>query len=189
MSDNFSLKSSGMLYGHLTVTVYDVKNGKKKLFRITKKNQITNKGREVVLALLAQDPLSAIPYQANPEYNQIWSLGIGTGSAPADVTDTTLYSEVLPPTGRMVLTTAEREYVIIPGSPGTYEIQIHKELPAHTLTGTLLAEAGLFTRGDNDDPSLAANNVLYARQIHPVFEKGEFMAVEYDWRLGMLVQL
>ena len=183
-----NMKTGGTLYGHLTVTVYDVKNGqRKRLLRISKKNQITNGGREVVLALLAQDPGGAYPVQVNPEYGQIWSLAIGTGSAPPDVGDISLYSEVVPPGGRLVLTIpAEREYVITPGS--VYEIQIHKELPPHTLTGTFLAEAGLYTRGDNDDPSLSADQVLYARQIHPVFEKGEFMAVEYDWRLGMLVQ-
>jgi hypothetical protein len=176
-----------MLYGHLTITVYDVKSGKKKrLFRIAKKNQITNGGREVVVALLAQDAGGTI-LQANPEYNQIWSLAVGTNSTPPSIGDISLYSEVLPPGGRMVLTIpAEREFVIVP--PSIFEVHIHKELPTHTLTGTMLAEAGLYTRGDNDLPSASGNQVLYARQIHPVFEKGEFMAVEYDWRLGMLAQ-
>jgi hypothetical protein len=181
---NTSLSSDGMLYGHLTVTVYDVKNGqKKRLFRMANHNQITNLGREVVLALLAQDAMGTV-YQANPAYNQIWTLAVGSDSTPPSVTDTSLYTEQ----GRYQLTIpTEREYVIVP--PNIFEIHVHKEIGAGVLTGITVAEAGLYTRGDDDDPSLAANQVLYARQIHPAFVKGATMAVEYDWRLGMLLQL
>lgn len=179
------LKSSGTLYGHLTVTVYDVKNGqKKRRFRISKKNQITNGGRAVVLALLAQDAAGAA-LQIDPTYNQIWSLAVGNDSTPVSVGDIALYGELT--LGRYALTIpVEREYVIIP--PTTYEIHIHKEIAAGLHDGETFAEAGLYTRGDDDDPTISVGQTLYARQIHPAFVKGAAMAVEYDWRLGMLVQ-
>lgn len=175
-----SLVSNGRLYGHMTVTVYDVKNGtKRRVLRIAKKNQVTNGGREAVLSLLAQDPAGSV-YQQNPEYNQIWSLAIGSDGTPVSILDISLYAEV----DRMTLTVpTERELIIVP--PGIFEIHVHKEVPPGVHTGVHFQEAGLYTRGDGLDPT---TQVLYARQTHPEFEKGASMAVEYDWRLGMLVQ-
>lgn len=180
MSAKTSLVSNGHLYGHMTVTVYDVKNGKKrKVLRITKKNQVTNGGRESVLALLAQDPAGLV-IQQHPEYNQIWSLAIGSDGTPVSILDMSLYAEI----DRLALTIpAEREYIVVP--PAIFEIHIHKEVPPGVHTGVHFQEAGLYTRGDGVDPM---TQVLYARQTHPEFEKGASMAVEYDWRLGMLVQ-
>jgi hypothetical protein len=184
MSQKTSLSSGGKLYGHLTVTVYEVKNGqRRRVLRMANKNQVTNGGRETVLALLAQDIAGTIQQQ-NPNYNQIWSLAVGDNPTPVSIGDVSLYSE-LPP--RRVLTIpAEREFIIVP--PNIFEIHIHKEIPPGDLTGAHLCEAGLYTRGSTDDPTTSLNQVLYARQIHPEFEKGALMAVEYDWRLGMLVQ-
>jgi hypothetical protein len=175
-----TLKSGGTLYGHLTVTVYEVKNGRKvRKLRMAKKNQITNAGREVVLALLAQDP-AGTDVQANPDHGQIWSLAVGDDGTPVSVLDTSLYGEL----GRYDLTIPlEREYIIVP--PNIFEIHVHKEIPAGTLTGSVFAEAGLLTMGDGVVP---ATQILYARQTHPDVTKGAAMAIEYDWRLGMLVQ-
>jgi hypothetical protein len=184
MTQKHSLSSNGTLYGHLTVTVYDVKGGKRRrLMRIAKKNQITNLGREAVLACLAQDPFGTV-LQANPIYNQIWALAVGSNATPPSIGDVSLYAE-LPPR-RVLAVPAEREYIIVP--PTIFEIHIHKEIPAGELTSSTLAEAGLYTRGSDPDPLLTTNSILYARQIHPAFVKGAAMAVEYDWRLGMLVQ-
>lgn len=178
------LCSNSTLYGHLTIQVYAVKNGRRRrILRMSNKNLVTNLGREAVLALLAQDAAGTV-LQANPAYNQIWALAVGSDSTPPSILDTSLYTEE----GRYQLTVpAEREYVIVP--PNIFEIHVHKEIAAGTLTGITVAEAGLYTRGDNDNPALAANQILYARQIHPAFTKGATMAVEYEWKLGMLVQL
>lgn len=184
MTKKTSLSSSGKLYGHLTVTVYEVKNGqRRRVLRMANKNQITNGGRETVLALLAQDPAGTIQQQ-NPNYNQIWSLAVGDNSTPVSIGDVSLYHELLP--RRVLVIPAEREFIIVP--PNIFEVHVHKEIPPGELTGANLCEAGLYTRGDNDLPNLSNHQVLYARQIHPVFTKGALMAVEYDWRLGMLVQ-
>jgi len=175
-----SMKSSGTLYGHLTVTVYEVKNGQKvRKLRIAMKNQITNGGRESVLAFLAQDPLGTTEQQ-NPEYGQIWSLAVGDDATPVSVLDTALYNELDRYTLAIPL---EREFVIVP--PNIFEVHVHKEVPAGTLTGATFAEAGLLTRGDG---VLPATQALYARQTHPAVVKSAAMAIEYDWRLGMLVQ-
>lgn len=175
-----SMKSSGTLYGHLTVTVYEVKNGRKiRKLRMANKNQITNGGRESVLAFLAQDPFGTTGQQ-NPEYGQIWSLAVGDDATPVSVLDTALYNEL----DRYALAIPlEREFVIVP--PNIFEVHVHKEVPPHVLTGATFAEAGLYTRGDGIVP---ATQILYARQTHPAVVKSDPMAIEYDWRLGMLIQ-
>jgi len=180
-----SIGSTGTLFGNFGMVVYDVnpKTGKKKrLFRVTKHNQITHLGREAVLSLLAQDVMGTV-LQANPIYNQIWAIALGADGTPPSITDASLYSEV----GRyqLVVPTA-RELVVVP--PSIYEIHVSYTLAPGVLTGVTLAEAGLYTRGDNDDPSIAANQVLYARQIHPMFTIGATMSIEYSWILGLLVQ-
>jgi hypothetical protein len=175
--------TAGTLFGNFGLVVYDVKNGeKKRLFGIQKHNQITNLGREAVLSLLAQDAMGT-PAQQHPEYSQIWSIAYGSDGTPPSITDTSLYSELQ----RDQLTIpAERELVVV--SPSIYQVHISHTLGPGVLVGATLAEAGLYTRGDNDDPSLAANQVLYARQIHPMFTIGATMSIEYAWVLGLLVQ-
>jgi hypothetical protein len=177
--------SAGTLYGHLTVSIflYDVKTGRRRrTLRLSMKNQVTNAGRTAALALLCQDPAGTV-IQANPQYSQLWSLAVGSDGTPPAVTDVSLYSEAA--RYSLVIPT-EREYIVIP--PNIFEIDVHKEIPAGVLTGVTLAEAGLYTRGDNDDPALAANQVLYARQIFPGVLKGATMSIEFDWKLGLLVQ-
>jgi hypothetical protein len=94
--------------------------------------------------------------------------------------DTALYNEL----DRYALAIPlEREFIIVP--PNIFEVHVHKEVPAGTLTGSTFAEAGLYTRGDGVVP---ATQTLYARQKHPAVVKSATMAIEYDWRLGMLIQ-
>lgn len=176
------------LYGRLQVRAYDVKGKRPKLlFRYTKMNQIVNGGRDIVLELLAQISGDPGP-QGNPYWNTIWSLSAGEDPTPAIATQTQLGAPVW--TGQLSLPT-ERVYI-----PSLFEINVVKQLPAGEATGAMLAEAGLFVRGEYDDPAAASvpnwelipGRRLYARQTHPVFEKGATMAVIYDWHLGLTVQ-
>ena len=169
------------LYGEMTVTVYDVKRGKTvQLYRIVKKNQITNIGRQIVLELLTQYSAGSI-YQQNPEYNNIWSLSVGTDSTPPTLGDTGLGAAVW--SGEFSLGAGERALDLV-----NFEVNITKEVPAGQATGSTITEAGLFTRGDNDDPGLATYRRLYARQVHPGIIKTATMFITYDWRLGVTIQ-
>jgi len=171
------------LYGRMTVTAYD--EGVK-VYRCVKMNQITDKGRESVLELLAQVlPATGIP-QTNPEYNKLWSLSVGEDPTPPASTQTALLSPVW--TDALAIP-AERLYV-----PSLFEIHVHKEIPAGTATGAVLAEAGIFTRGSRSapDPGDAWETILhrrmYARQIFPAITKGATMSIVFDWHLGMTIQ-
>ena len=179
------------LFGHLTVTAYNVnpKSGsRERLFRISKRNQITNDGRICNLEMLAQlNPTGAFPTPIyNPYWNQIWSLGVGIDGTPAMSTQSALLSPVW--NGQLIIPT-ERVY-----NPALFDINVLKELPVGEATGSILAEAGLFTRGQLDAPVSPdpwegiADRRMYARQTHSPFEKGSSMSVTYDWHLGLTVQ-
>lgn len=181
----------GQLYGHLTMRVYDVKRGKRELlYKVTKRNQITNLGRKVLLEALAGEVGQAeVPYATDVErqtWNTIWSLSVGTGSTPAAASQTQLDT----PVWTVELSPAERVY-----TSSLYEVNIIKEIPAGEATGDTITEAGLFTKGKyaNSTEAGAAWEVihgrrLYARQTVPAFLKGLSMSVTFDWKLGLTVQ-
>lgn len=183
-----SLKDYMQLYGRLQVRLYDVKHGKKVLKRrFTKMNQIVNGGRDMILELLAQIASDPGP-QGNPYWNTVWSISAGTDPIPAMATQTQLGSPVW--TAQLAPVT-ERIYNV-----PLHEINVIKAFPAGTGTGSVLAEAGLFVRGQYADPTAAGvatwelipGRRMYARQTHPAFTKGATMEVVYDWHLGMTVQ-
>jgi len=167
------------LFGELTITLYDVKTGRR-IRRMQKRNQITNVGRVIVCELLNQWVGGTIG-QANPDYNTIGQLAIGTNVTPPQITDTALLAEVR----RDYLDPAAAE---IYTDPVLFEVVVGKLIPAGVATGSVFAEAGLFTQGATGliaDP----DSRLYARQTHPPYTKTATTAVTYDWRLGVTVQV
>jgi hypothetical protein len=184
-------QSLGKLYGRLSVSAYDVVTGKR-VYHIQKRNQITNKGRLVVLDLLAQLPLATDPpvAQSNPEWNQIWSLSVGSSTVPAAATQEALYAPITSATIQLEIP-AERAKV-----DANYEIQVVAEVAAGVATGEIFAEAGLFTRGSA--AGIVPESIyttwetipdrrMYARQTYPAFTKGATMRVVYEWTIGMTI--
>jgi hypothetical protein len=187
-------QSLGKLYGRLLVSAYDVLTGER-VYRAQKRNQITNHGRIVVLDLLAQLPADTDPptAQSNPEWNQIWSLSVGSSTEPAAASQETLVAPIPLLTVQLEIP-VERAKV-----DANFEIQVVAEIPAGTGTGETFAEAGLFTRGRADgiypaDPESIymtwesiEDRRMYARQTYPSFTKGVTMRVVYEWTLGMTI--
>jgi len=176
----------GKLYGILSVSAYDTISGKR-VYHSVKKNQVTNHGRIVVLDLLAQIELTTpVTAQMHPEYNQIWSLSIGDGVVPASATDYALLNSVHT---QKLDRASERVKV-----EEAFEVRIIAEVPAGTADNVELAEAGLFTRGSQDEidgvyttwESIPFRR-MYARQTYPAFTKATTMRVVYEWTLGMTV--
>ena len=113
----------GQLYGNFSMRVFDNKpdGSRELLFRVNKKNQITDDGRLVVLQLLFQDP-AGTDIQQNPNYGQIWSLSVGSSSIPPNASQTGLLAPVW--TDALVLGT-ELQYL-----PPTWQLLVHKEVAA-----------------------------------------------------------
>jgi hypothetical protein len=184
------INESFELYGQMALTAYDCKRNKKeKLFRIVKRNQITDEGRKVVLELIgalgnyADDVTPPLTSRYHPHWNNIWSLGIGEDGTPAQASQVGLLAPVW--NGRLTFP-VEREYY-----PTLFEIHIQKEVPAGEATGSTLREAAIFTRGREDLPSITWEAILdrrmYARQTHAEFIKDATMSVVYEWHLGITV--
>ncbi len=178
------------LFGIFEMRVYDISGGKKKrIRRFQKKNQIVNEGRQNVLELMAPPiPVLATPPEPYPAYQyerQIWSISAGTNSTPPTINNDV---STVVPAWEHALSNTERFVVAV--APNDFYIHVSVTMPGigGAPSGTNLVEAGIFTRGDDDVPGLAAGRRLYARQTHPLIEKTDTMAIEYDWRLGISIQ-
>jgi hypothetical protein len=181
------MASAGRLYGNITITAYDIVRGKKKcVYRVTKRNQITDDGRLINVELLAQLTTGTGP-QSNPAWNQLWSLSIGEDATPAAAVQTALVAPVW--SSQLVLPT-ERDVV-----PSLFEVKVLKTVPAGEATGSNLREVGLFTRGIQDAPNptypsweMIPSRRMYARQTYSEIIKTPTMVVTYNWRLGLVVK-
>jgi hypothetical protein len=175
------------LYGHFELSAYDTSGGtKRRVHHYSNHNQVTNDGRRIVLELLRQTALT-VP-QANPNYNQLWSLGVGTNATPAAVTDAALYAPVW---NDRFNSDAEIYLQALP----QLEIVVAKSIPEVDAVGFILCEAGLFCRGDRDDPTTLIPPTwetipwrrMYARQTFTPVTKTITMLISFDWRLGVTV--
>lgn len=176
----FGQRDAATLYGRIDVSVFDAARGGKRIYHVKKKNQIVNTGRQAVLEMLTQYS-GGTPGQQNPEYNQLWSLGVGTDGTPPTVSQTSLGAEVLtkvlPRPGGVL-------YVPAP----TFEIHCSMTFTTTEANDpSPLQEVALFTRGDNDDPYVASDRLMYARQTFSPFIKTSTMTVVFNWYLGMTV--
>lgn len=174
------LKSGCQLWGIFGMKVYVTqKDGQRKCIRrIVKNNQITNQGRTALLELMRP-----VTYGVLQDERQIWSLSSGTNSTPPQIIDDeTTMTEVW----QSAFLAPECQVVAVP--PVTYYLQVSKIMPTTAAVGSTLVEAGIFTRGDNDDPALAVGRMLYARQIHAPVIKTNVMTIEYNWKLGITIQ-
>ena len=170
------------LFGHFEISAYDALRGGKRVYHVTKKNQITDYARQVVLEMLTQYGIGGSPGQQHPEYNQLWSLGIGTDPTPANASQIDLGAEVLT---KVFARPAEVLYV---GHP-TYEIHCSMTFGVTEANAVApLCEVGIFTRGDNDDPYFpAADRYMYSRQTFSPFVKTVTMTIVINWIFGMTI--
>lgn len=188
MRAKMNLKDGAGLFGIFDMSVYDIRNGKRQRIRhVHKRNQITNQGREALLDLMR--PETNTPLLGNPDdlqrESKIWSLSVGTYATPPTINDT---DATMTQVWRSQFALAECQVVVI--APNQYYLQIGKVLPSTpcSANGYTLTEAGVFTRGDSDDPVTSLGRKLYARQVHPPIIKTATMTIEYDWKLGITIQ-
>lgn len=131
-----------------------------------------------------QRALLQITKPDDPTENQLWTIWAGTSNvAPTNLdTAATMLPTVQFRHTPTVAELAARAYdVAMPGVPaGTLSIQTTMDIGEGN--GNTFCECGLYTRGNNDDPTLTANHVLVARQIHPNVVKSAAISIEYTWR-------
>lgn len=151
-------KNTIPLRGEITVTIR--REGRAPV-RLTVRNTITYVGLNALLTLFAQVSITASDYAPR-------KLVPGTNATPPTPGDIAMGAPVSAP-DQVTLTgpsfthnTASRELVIT----GT--------LATTQANGLTLAEIGLVLN----------NGTVFARQVHPAFEKDGTMSVTYTWRIS-----
>ena len=178
--NRFAHRDHAELYGHIEVSVFDAAKNGRRVYHVKKRNQVVNTGRQAVLEMLTQYATGSAGQQ-NPNYNQLWSLGVGTDGTPPTVSQTDLGSEVL-----TKAFTRPTEVLYVPDP--TFEIHCSMTFATTEANDpSALQEVALYTRGDNDDPYTALNRLMYARQTFSPFVKTSTMTVVFNWVLGMTV--
>jgi hypothetical protein len=168
-------QSNIKLYGRFDLKVHE--KGEL-VYRYQKKNQITNEARLALLQLL--QPVDSPTLQTD---NAIWSFEIGVNPAPTSILDTastvnTAWREVFNP----------GECVVVNNPPNDFMLSITKVVPEEAAVGMEICEAGIFTRGDNDDPALSSGRKLYARQRFSPTIKTMVMSLTIEWQLGIILE-
>jgi hypothetical protein len=145
-----------------------------------KKNVITYKGTEGLVYLLAPNAALGAGIQ---EQTQIKSMRFGTSSATPQRTDIGLTAEatVASVPVRVQLSDANR----IIGVSGTVEFVAN--MASGYGNGNTYREAGLFTRGTDDDPQIATSCEMFSRQIFPDQVKNAAVTLEFRWRITFTV--
>jgi len=179
------------LYGDFGLKVYDSIQGRRQLvLEFKKRNQITNQGREALLSLMRPPEFSSgapytVPRPTQGE-NVIWALAVGTNGTPPTIADTETTMAIV---WQEAFDFGNGECSLVLSPPNSYHLSISKLLPASTTAnGTTITEAGIFTRGDNDDPTATTGRKLYARQKFTPITKTSTMTIQFEWLLGITVQ-
>lgn len=156
-----------------TLVVHVKEGGTGRVLRtIHKRNTITFDAGDIVRSLLAQRTPTSDP--APLEYS-LGSMRFGTSTTAATRFDTDLISEV---SGvRQELTDAKK----VNGIQG--ELSLLATLGTADANGSILSEAGLFTRGTAWDAAVAGTLLLFARQIHAAIVKTSSISLDYTWTL------
>ena len=160
-----------VLSGHLTIRILD-RHGRV-LRVISTPNVVTDVAKAALAKLIV--PASS----ADQDDNQFWYLEAGDGTATPDVTDvalagSNLYSQVFDTRTYNSPTDGLVECVV------TFGLSEGNQSP-----GVYYTEAGLWTRGDDDDPSLTTGDTMCARQIHAEIQKNSSIQLEYTWRFQL----
>jgi hypothetical protein len=141
----------------------------------SKKNTITYVAGDVLVALIAPNALGVGGAQVT---NQIKSMRFGTSSLAPQRTDVLLAAEHTP---------ARRQLLDANRLIGSQTVEFVASLDSATGNGVTYREAGLFTRGDNDDPALASGSKLFARQVFPDQAKSAAIELEFRWRITFTI--
>jgi hypothetical protein len=154
-----SLRTGVRLRGDLQITITNVQTQRER--RFTVRNTITYDGLNTPLFLWAPDGVTLSDYA-------IAQLRAGESTVPPSRGDVGLGS---PFVGAVIVLGAPNRT----RSTATGEVVITAQFGTGDANGAHLTEAGLFL----------GNGSLFARQIHPRFDKTSAFVVAYNWRLAV----
>lgn len=166
-----NIVSSVKIQGFLQVRVHDAKTGAL-VYREDKPNLICVGSRKAMAKLAAQR--STVD---EPTYDKIWAIYAGDSSTTPVSSQTWLQ-------GTNITKKAVTQPVTIVTSDDSGIVEVTSTFGTSDHNNWYIREVGLFTRGDNDDPTLADEDLvtMLARQIHGKIYKTSAISVSYTWR-------
>ena len=154
--------------GHLTIERRDARTHRL-ISSWEKKNTIVHGAAQILGQLLAPNAAFGVDVQLK---NQIKSMRFGSSNATPQRTDVALGA----PEIALVLADTDRTI-----SGAVYEFRCLMD--SATGNGITYREAGLFTRGDNDDPLVTVGATMFNRQAFPDQDKDSLTELLFRWRL------
>jgi len=158
--------------GHLTIWAVDGEGNRRVIS--DKKNQITTLHLTNLAELTTQE---AGITPAELATHSMWIEASDTALPAASPSDTAAAGTIVK---QSVFLDADID-VDIGGTPGLVEYRANLE--TSEANGTTIRAAGLYTRGDDDDPSLASGTRLIARQVFDGVPKSSALTLEFRWRV------
>lgn len=153
--------------GRIKVETIDAKTGEVTV--VTDKPNTLCKGAIRAMTRLASQSDPAY----HPEYDKIWAIYVGDGTATPAASQTSLM-------GANIF----RKAVDPPSvSVDTGIVNITMTLADIEANDIAISEVGIFSRGDNDIPDSADPNTveMYARQLQATVVKKPSMSIRYSW--------
>jgi hypothetical protein len=160
--------------GFLKIQVFDSKTGDElQSMRVEKPNLITQGSKRALAQLIAQRNPGVTDY---PERDKLWAIYVGDDNTAPATNQLGLEAHASNTTKKAVV-----QPITI---TSTYSgiVQVEMTITNSEHNDKYLRECGLFTRGDNDDPTLANNVTMLARQVHGEIYKTSAITVKYTWR-------
>lgn len=166
------------LKGHMRVRVLDAKTGRE-LRCEEKPNLVCVGAKKAVTRLISQASVQGgSPTDDDFLHTKLWAIYAGTGNTAPTVSDTGL--------DVVAFKKACDQPFSVDLTGGEVECQMTVE--SGEGNGNTYQEAGLFSRGNYDDPNTVgiADVLMYARQLHGQIEKTSSISIEYTWRFQIL---
>ncbi len=145
-----------------------------------KKNVITFDGTDSLVMLMAPNLVLGATIQ---EERQIKSMRFGTNNTAPQRTDEDLLTEAIVSSNPVRIELVDANRII--GGSGTVEFVA--TLASGVGNGVTYREAGLFTRGTDDDPLTTTGGAMFSRQIFPDQVKNSSVELEFRWRVTFTV--
>lgn len=145
-----------------------------------KKNVITFAGTEAIVKLLAPNIVLGNNVQLE---SQLKSMRFGTSNIAPQRVDTNLGSEAVVSALPVRVVFQDSDRII--GASGT--VEFNAVLASGDGNGVTYREAGLFTRGTDDDPQLTTGEAMFSRQVFTDQPKTGAVELEFRWRITLIV--
>lgn len=168
------LISQVKMQGFLKIVAREVATGRI-VFAEEKPNMVVVGTKGVLARLLTQ-------LAGNPvNYDRIWGIYVGDSNLAPTTSQTALQGT------HVTKKAINQPMTIVSPAESSGIVEAEATLGASDHVDQYIREVGLFSRGNNNDPSVTTGAQMMARQIHGEIYKTAAITVTYTWRFQITV--